>query len=328
LVSFQDYLRFKKIREGIAILKAQQQKSAILEFCVKDFIENPLISIIVPVYNTEKYLFKCLMSLIKQTLKEIEIIIVNDGSRDNSAEIISMFEEADSRVKVINQQNLKQGAARNNGLKIAKGEYIGFVDSDDWVDLNYFEKLYNAAKKYDSDIAFATNVRIGNGKTKKRLNITEEKPYSVLEEKFSVCNAAKNPCPTNKIYRRTFLEKNNIVWPEGCYCEDKLFVVQGVYFANSVVSVPDVNYYYFRNPNSTVNSKGKRHLKKLLLDKNKSKADVINFLKEKKATSLDEIFWANTTDIRFLNIPLFTIKESILTKKYMLFDFLTLRKTQ
>ena len=99
------------------------------------------VSVIVPVYNTEKYLQKCLDSLINQTLKDIEIICINDGSTDNSENIIRMFAKEDSRIKLINQENKKQGAARNAGMKIATGEYIGFVDSDDYVDLNYFERL-------------------------------------------------------------------------------------------------------------------------------------------------------------------------------------------
>ena len=117
------------------------------------------VSVIVPVYNTEEYLEKCLNSLINQTLKEIEIICVNDGSTDNSGKILKQYAKRYPQVKVIEQQNLKQGAARNNGVKTATGEYIGYVDSDDWVDLDYFEKLYNTAKKYDSDIALATNIR-------------------------------------------------------------------------------------------------------------------------------------------------------------------------
>ena len=170
----------------------------------------PKISIIVPFYNTEKYIERCLTSLVNQTVSDIEIVCINDGSNDNSLEIVKTFANKDLRIKILEQENLKQGAARNNGTKIAVGEYIGFVDSDDWVDLDYFEKLYNAAKKYNSDIALATNVRIGNGKTKKRLNIKKEEVKTNLQEKFDICSLAKNPCPTNKIYRLNMLKNNNI----------------------------------------------------------------------------------------------------------------------
>ena len=95
------------------------------------------VSIIVPVYNIEKYLAKCLDSLINQTLEDIEIICVNDGSTDNSAEILNEYAQKDCRIKIINQDNAGLSAARNTGINAANGEYIGYVDSDDWIDLNF-----------------------------------------------------------------------------------------------------------------------------------------------------------------------------------------------
>ncbi len=282
-------------------------------------ISDVKVSIIVPTYNNEKYLSKCLMSLVQQTLKEIEIIVVNDGSTDRTSEILDEFSKVDKRIKIINQQNKKQGAARNSGMKVASGEYIGFVDSDDWVDLDYYEKLYNAAKKNNSDIALATNVRIGNGKTKKRLNITEEKIATSLQEKIDIGNQAKNPCPTNKIYRKSMLIENNIDWPEGIYCEDKLFTIKAIYSANSIVSVPSINYYYFRNPNSTVNKKDKFHIKQTNQDKENAKIQVLNFLREKNADIKDKEFWATTKKLPSKDCPLVSIKESLKTKRICLF---------
>jgi len=277
-------------------------------------IEYPKVSIIVPTYNNEQYLYKCLFSLMEQTLKEIEIICVNDGSTDNTSKILAEFAKHDTRIKIVEQKHLLQGAARNAGTRIAKGEYIGYVDSDDWVDLNYFEKLYSAAKKHNVDIALATNVRIGNGKTKKRLEIAAEVIANTLQSKIDIGNQAKNPCPTNKIYRRSMLEDNKIAWQEGCYCEDKLFTIQAVYYADGIVSVPGVNYYYFRNPNSTVNSKSS----KLTSDKNRARLDVLNFLKEKNADIRDREFWAITDEYRFLKIPIYQIKSSLKTEKLCL----------
>ena len=272
------------------------------------------VSVIIPVFNTEKYISKCLSSLVNQTLDDIEIICVNDGSTDNSLEIIEKIANNDARIKIINQEHKKQGAARNAGLRIAEGEYIGFVDSDDWIDLNYYEMLYNTAKKYDADIALATNVRIGNGKTKKRLEITEEKTAETLQEKIDIGNQVKNPCPTNKIYRHSMLKDNNIIWPEGVFCEDKLFTIQAIYYANKIVTVPDVNYYYFRNPNSTVHTKSEKHT----LDKNNAKKAVLNFLREQNAQIRDKEFWAITDQKKFLSLPLLTKKESLKTAKYYL----------
>ena len=300
---------------GTRLIKNYDLDSDLEEIGVTDSIEAPKVSVIVPTYNNEVYLEKCLKSLIQQTLKEIEIIVVNDGSEDNTKCILSIFEKHDSRIKVIHQQNQKQGAARNRGMEIAKGEYIGFVDSDDWVDLDYYEKLYKAAKKHNVDIALATNVRIGNGKTKKRLNIAAEVVANTLQSKIDVGNQVKNPCPTNKIYRRSMLEDNKIVWLEGCYCEDKLFTIQAVYYANGIVTVPNVNYYYFRNPNSTVNSKSR----KLNADKQQAKRDVLNFLKEKNANIRDKEFWAITDEIKLLGISIFQREESLNSYRYKLF---------
>ncbi|MDD4689392.1 MAG: glycosyltransferase [Eubacteriales bacterium] len=113
---------------------------------------TPKISIIVPVYNVELYLRQCLDTLVTQTLKDIEIICVNDGSRDRSSEILKEYaNQKDSRVKVINQENTGVSGARNKGLKVATGEYIMFVDSDDWVDVEICEELYNAALTENAD---------------------------------------------------------------------------------------------------------------------------------------------------------------------------------
>ena len=172
----------------------------------------PKISIIIPVYNTEKYLVKCIDSLLYQSLEDIEIICVNDGSTDNSQKILDNYAKKDKRIKVIHQENKKQGAARNKGMGIATGEFIGYVDSDDWVDFDYFEELYIAAKKHNLDIALATNVRIGNGKTKKRLKIEKEQVAHSLQEKLDLCNQFKNECPTNKIYRRNFLIERKVIF--------------------------------------------------------------------------------------------------------------------
>lgn len=328
--------------------KAYDEMMEIKENSIKESFEKPKVSIIVPAYNTEKYIYKCLLSLISQTLKEIEIIIINDGSTDSTPFIIKKFSDVDGRIKVITQSNQKQGAARNRGTEIATGEYIGFVDSDDWVDLDYYEKLYNSAKKYDSDIALATNVRIGNGKTKKRLNIKKEQFVTSLQDKIDISNQVKNPCPTNKIYRRDMIFANKITWPEGVYCEDKLFTIKAIYYANGLVTVPDIYYYYFRNPNSTVNTKAKKRLLRYCDDRNKAKKDVLSFLIEKNAEIRDKEFWAtideckffgfswlqkrislNTKQISILGIPIFTIEENddFRTQNF-LFNLLYTKKTK
>lgn len=284
----------------------------------------PNLSIITPIYNTQKYLNRCLDSLINQTLKDIEIICINDCSTDNSLEILKEYQNKDKRIKIINlKENKKQGYARNIALNKANGEYIGFIDSDDWIDLNYFEKLYTKAKEHNCDIALATNVRIGNGITKKRLNLKEEKIAYTLQEKIDLSNQAKNPCPTNKIYKKELLINNNIIFSEGCFCEDKLFTIKALYYSNKMISVPGIYYYYFRNPSSTVNTKTNKHL----LDKNNARKAVLDFLKEKNAKIEDRGFSAIKKDYRVLNLLIWRIKETLKSEIYYLFGYIkVLRK--
>ncbi|MGL6168239.1 MAG: glycosyltransferase family 2 protein, partial [Fusobacteriaceae bacterium] len=113
------------------------------------------ISVIIPVYNTEKYLRRCLESIINQSLKEIEIIIVNDGSPDGSSKIIDEFSQKDKRIKVINKKNGGISSARNVGLKKSLGEYVIHIDSDDWIEHNYFFEMYSKAKKDNLDIVIS-----------------------------------------------------------------------------------------------------------------------------------------------------------------------------
>ena len=117
---------------------------------------NPKVSIIVPIYNSEKYMSKCIESILNQTLSEIEIILVNDGSTDNSRKIIENYAKKDNRIKVIHQQNSGPSVARNKGIRIAKGKYIGFVDSDDYIEPNMYEELYNNANNKNIEVAMCS----------------------------------------------------------------------------------------------------------------------------------------------------------------------------
>ena len=138
------------------------------------------VSIIVPVYNTEKYLAKCLDSLVNQTLKDIEIIIVNDGSPDNSKKIALNYQkDYPDKIKYYEQANGGQGAARNYGLTKATGEYVGYVDSDDYVNLNMFEKMYDKAKKEAADIVMCSHTVIyeeSHNELVEKLFISRHKP--------------------------------------------------------------------------------------------------------------------------------------------------------
>jgi hypothetical protein len=281
--------------------------------------QNPKVSVIVPVYNAKGYIPRCLHYLIMQTLEELEIIVVNDGSTDSSMDTVKKLAEIDRRIKIINQENKLQGAARNNGLTYVRSEYVGFCDADDFVDFAYFEKLYNTAKKYDADIALAEYVRVSLCKFKPRLNIATETVNETINEKINICKQNKNECPTNKIYRTEYLRKNHILFPEGMYCEDKLFSIKAVYYANKIATTPGVRYYYWENPNSTVNAhKTDKHVK----DRIKAKQDVLAFAKEMKIPVRNWYFKAEKKRFSIFGIPLIIIKESFKSRRIYLFGVL------
>ena len=216
------------------------------------------VSVIVPVYNAEKYLKKCLQSLVEQTLSDIEIICINDGSTDNSLSIIEQFAKSDSRIKIITTQNRGQSQARNKGLEIAKGEYTGFLDSDDYADTTMFEKLYTAAKQNDSDVVMC-GVYILNEKTGA---ITSNDPYfglKIFEEQkdtgvffngvfsYEQCRDFLfriSVVPCNKLIKTDFLKKNSIKFAEGLSFEDNIFSLELLLNAGRISLVNEPLPYY------------------------------------------------------------------------------------
>ena len=205
------------------------------------------VSIIVPIYNVEKYLECCLSSLLNQTLENIEIICVNDGSTDNSANILQKYERIDNRIKVINQSNEGQGVARNNALNVAMGEYIGFVDPDDYVSPQMFETLYNKAKQYNADLVeesfyIYNQARKDKKKKKNKLNLPIEKVFNWKVRKnyaFSV-----NLAIWNKLYRRDFIKKHNIEFMDVLRGEDIIFTVKSRVLAERILYIDNADYYY------------------------------------------------------------------------------------
>ena len=159
------------------------------------------VSVIIPVYNVEKYIERCLESVIHQTLKEIEIIIINDGSSDSTSKKIEKF-LGDNRVIYIKTENKGQSAARNKGLQIAKGEYVGFVDSDDYIDLDFYEKLYKRIKETNSDIAAASIVRHHGTFEKWRVNYDLNKTTTDKNEMFKLVKYPDQSYVWNKIYKK------------------------------------------------------------------------------------------------------------------------------
>lgn len=220
------------------------------------------ISVIIPVYNVENYLKKCLDSVCNQTLTDIEIICINDGSTDNSLKILNEYEIKDERIKVISKENGGQATARNLGIKEAQGEYVSFVDSDDFIEPTMLEKLYTKSKNNDLDIVMCKIATYDNQTHEIKDNVWyymlgvfrdfEKDIFTHKDTKEFTCNIAVTPY--NKIYKTSLLKDNNILFPEGLIFEDEKFFFD-VYLRAQKVSIIDEFLYYYRvnRKGSTVN---------------------------------------------------------------------------
>jgi len=230
-----------------------------------------MVSIIIPVYNTDKYLSKCLDSIVNQTLTDIEIIIVNDGSTDKSATIVDEYAKRDSRIITIHQKNAGQSSARNAGLDIATGEYIGFVDADDWVDINMYEFLYAAAKKYDADIAVCGRKGISESGNIDYV-ISRENQCSTLKGenlkyyflKFFITKDTVSVC--NKIYRKVNIDnlKLKFLPVSDVGTEDTLFNYSLFFVVNSICSVDNCYHYSFARSGSTARTYSQGSMQRLI----------------------------------------------------------------
>lgn len=210
--------------------------------------EKPFVSVILPVYNTEQYLKESLDCLVNQTLENIEIICINDASTDGSLEILNEYASMDSRFKILdNEISLGPSICRNKGLKIASGEYIAFYDSDDKIDLDAYEKLYEFAKKNNNDFVVFNAIRFNdNGKHSPSVlhskSITGETctNTSILEHNELVYDTTS----WNKFLKSEFYKKHNFQFAEGRVYQDILFSMQLFCSSDSVGICPDVTYYW------------------------------------------------------------------------------------
>ncbi len=275
------------------------------------------LSIIVPVYNSEAFLDKCINSLLSQNVRNIEVILVDDGSDDNSLEICNRFAQLDTRVKVFSQMNSGQSKARNVGLEHASGFFITFVDSDDWIDPDYYEKLTNAAKKYDADVVCGSIIRERKTSRKYRINYTKEEVFIYPQEKIDAARVPDMCYVWNKVYRAAFLKEINLKFIEGMFFEDVDFVTRAVYFSNKVVTVPGTYYHYWVNKNSTVKTMQKSDKKRL--DSILSKKYVLNFFRQYNLTSRSKNLIKKKNCIKCLGLTILKTYEWETRKVYYLF---------
>jgi glycosyltransferase involved in cell wall biosynthesis len=237
----------------------------------------PKASVIVPIYNVEKYLNKCLDSLITQSLKDIEIICVEDCSMDDSLLILKEYVKKDSRIKIVkNKVNSGLATTRNNGIKVARSDYIMFCDSDDYYDQSMCLKLYNAINNCNCQIAASGINVIYEDKSGLLYKESDKKYYAIKYDGLIkvtnkiVLNTDVSVC--NKIFKREIIEENNITFPEGLLFEDAYFYFCYMIFCKNIFFIKDKLYNYVRRENGIMSD---------LIEKNSIKAIEHLYIAEK-----------------------------------------------
>ena len=268
----------------------------------------PDISVIIPVYNVEKYLPQCLDSVLGQTYHNLEIICINDGSTDNSAKILADYQTKDKRIKVLTIKNKGVSIARNIGIKYATGRYIHFLDSDDWIETDFYDTLIKL-NHCNADI-----IQCGYRKTDNLMSIKCEKANycSSIED---ICKNIRKTYVWNKLWKLDFIIKNNLSFYPNMYCEDILFNIQALICRPKWLFTNYIGYIYRQNPlsitNDTTKEQKRRNEKflsiKLALDtaKNNNLS-----LKEEQAT-------AKMIIKRFIGITELSNKELYLKYKQL-----------
>lgn len=248
----------------------------------------PKISIIVPIYNVEKYLEKCIKSILNQTFKDFELILVDDGSPDKCGEICEKYKALDSRVRVVHKSNAGLSAARNTGLDLAKGDFVAFVDSDDYVHKQMYEILYSQIIKDKSDITICDFEYVYENKNidllqyddlKKGFNIETFNKIEALEQ-IDKKDGVKFVIACNKLYK---IELFNVLrFEEGRIHEDELMAHKIIYKSKKITFINCKLYHYLQRENSIT----KEHFSLKKLDALHALKDRMNFYRNKKIKNL------------------------------------------
>lgn len=233
-------------------------------------MEKAKVSIVIPVYNAEKYIEKCLKSVINQTLKKIEIIIINDGSKDKSEEIIREIAKKDSRIKFITRENKGVGPTRNEGIELANGEYIIFIDSDDVIEPNMCEIMYNKAKKNDVDIVICNSNIIKNGKILRKEERNEDIKVNISSVSNFLNTYYHNKLYENrvwdKMFRLSIIKENNIQFGDlkKITGEDLFFGITILPYCKKVIFIKEKLYNYYIRENSIMQTYNSQEVQKTI----------------------------------------------------------------
>ncbi|RXJ66612.1 hypothetical protein CRV08_12340 [Halarcobacter ebronensis] len=232
---------------------------------------KPLISVIIPVYNIEDYIYKCLTSILSQSLENIEIIIVNDGSTDKSLEIINRTIRNDKRCLILNQDNQGLSAARNNGLTISKADYVIFIDGDDFINKDMLLKMYHKIVKEEADIVVCQFQKVfPDGKIEIIEEPEEQNFNNILSSKlFSVA--------WNKLYKRSLFLDNKIYYPNNIYHEDIATTFKLYFFSKKIIYIKESLYNWVQRKASLSNNISQKHIDDIFLSFQLTKDFLIKF---------------------------------------------------
>lgn len=243
---------------------------------------NPKISVVIPCYNGAEYVERCIESIINQSYTNLEIIVVNDGSTDNTEKIVSTF-FSDSRVKYVKQENGGEASARNTGIKASEGEYIGFVDADDYIEPQMYDKLYKAIKNNNADVAVCNYNQIyDSGIVKNCYSTMSGNCFDIQEDVLSywvkVCATAHpNNYVWSRLYKREVIVNSGVMFEKFIHSADTLFNFKLLPFVNKCVLVNDGLYNYIQRPGSGIHTVAlKRNIAELYADTFQVLADYYN----------------------------------------------------
>lgn len=269
-------------------------------------IQKELISVVIPVYNVELYLKKCINSVLQQTYKNIEIILVNDGSTDNCKNLCDEFKSLDSRVKVFHKENGGLSDARNYGIKHASGYYITFIDSDDYVKNDFIEKLYNSITYNKCDIAICSHEDLYPNRVKKynlRGNCINEKVMGKEEAlKHMLYKDGYDVSAWAKLYKKSLFKE--ILFPKGRLFEDAATTYKLILLSEKIVYVNYIGYEYVIRKNSISNEGFNKKKFDLILSTNEMCDEIDKVFPKLKDATIRRRVYANFSTLRFMkNIP-------------------------
>lgn len=283
-----------------------------------------LVSVIIPVYNAEQYLCKCIDSVVNQSYKNLEIILVDDGSKDNSAKICKKYANIDKRIIFITQNNQGVSNARNNGLKLATGDYITFIDSDDNVELNFIESMINTIPDYSADLIVSTFKDVFENKTSKINNFNGSLTYNIKEDFYRLRKYFY--VPWAKLYKREIITRNSIKFPANFTdAEDQVFNFEFLRYVRNYYLVNNAAYNYYhrktmslsklRTLKSFESNLKKTYFEKIFLDE----LDINN--KEYLLTDSCCFLMSYYSSISDINDSYFQFKYRMKAIKGLLYDF-------